>query len=462
MVNKPSILVIDDDEWVRKFFVRLFRTCNYEVMYVSSGLEGVEKIKKGAYFLVITDLKIEDYNGLDILKIAKAQSYDPEVLLITGYGTIASAIEAIKHGAFDYITKPLDPKRIMVTINQALERNRLKEEVQNLRHHVMDKYGQKNIIAVSLKMKKILELVDMVSRTDSTVLIDGESGTGKELIAKAIHFSGLRGKKPFIDANCAALPEPLLESELFGHVKGAFTGAVYDKKGLFEEADGGTILLDEIGDIPLSIQAKLLRVLQDHTLRRVGSNATINVDVRIIASTNRKLTVLIKDGLFREDLFYRLNVIPITIPPLRERKEDIHPLVNHFVEKYNRKLKKSLQGFSPGALEELMKREWPGNIRELENLVERTVALYYSPMITHADLTVLLHLGECLVDASSGFEDLNLARANDIVEREYVLKALEKNNWNQLQAARDLCISSSSLWRKIKKHSIKMPSGFNL
>jgi len=308
-------------------------------------------------------------------------------------------------------------------------------------------------------MKKVLELVELVSVTDSTVLIEGESGTGKELVARAIHFSGRRAKHPFIAVNCGALPEPLLESELFGHLKGSFTGAIRDKKGLFEEADGGTLLLDEIGDMPSPIQVKLLRVLQEGEIRRVGGNSNISVDVRIIASTNRKLSALVEEGEFREDLFYRLNVIPITIPPLRERREDIIPLINHFVEVYRAKLKKDVQGFSPEALEILLNHDWPGNIRELENVVERAMTLGSHTLISSSDLTKIFYLGEAPSKSTEPeSDDFNLHKAHEMLEREYILKALKKNDWNQSQAAKGLGIDRSSLWRKMKEYGIKETS----
>ncbi len=456
MAKKQLVLVVEDEQWAREFLKELLEAEGYRVDTAADGSAAAVKIETGAYDLVISDLKMQGYDGIEVLKLAKAQSYDPEVLLITAYGSVESAVEAIKLGAFDYLSKPMDSKRVMLTVQQALEKRRLKNEVAHLRGQVEEKYGRKNIITTSVQMRKVLELVDLVARTDSSVLIEGESGTGKELVARAIHFGGPRRNRPFIAVNCGALPEPLLESELFGHVKGAFTGAVRDKKGLFEEADGGSLLLDEVGDMPLSLQVKLLRVLQDGEVRKVGSNTSMNVDVRIISSTNRNLASLIKEGTFREDLFYRLRVVPLVIPPLRERKEEITPLVNHFLNRYNLKLKKEVKGFTPQSIEMLLSYDWPGNIRELENLVEGAIALSTSSLITPLEMAPILYLEEKdSEDVEANNKDLSLSRMHEKVEREYVLKALEKHRWNQGEAAQDLGIGRTSLWRKMEKYDLR-------
>ena len=461
MVTKPYILVVDDKEWERKFLKEFLEESGYKVDEAGNGEEAIEKIKNNTYDLVITDLRMGEQSGFDVLKTAKTQSYRPEVIVITAYGTIESAVNAIKLDAFDYLTKPLDSKRVLITIGQALERKLLRNEVQSLRNQLEEKYSRKRIVAESDEMRKILEVIDLVTRTDSTVLIEGESGTGKELVARALHFSGPRARKPFITVNCAALPEPLLESELFGHVKGTFTGAVKDKKGLFEEADEGTLLLDEIAEMPMSIQVKLLRVLQEGSIRKVGGAAEIDVDVRIIASTNKKLASLAKEGNFREDLFYRLNVIPMTVPPLRERKKDIAPLVEHFVKVCNRKLNKKVRGFTAGAMKLLINHDWPGNIRELENLVERTITFSTSDLITAQDLSEIFHMDGITAGQkeqariTSVKDETSLDRLYGRVEKEFILNALERNGWNQSQTAREIGISRSSLWTKMKKHTIK-------
>lgn len=418
--GRESILVVDDEEWVRVALSRLLEEQGYTVEAVGDGKEAASAIERGGFDMVILDRKIKSVNGIDLLKHAKAQPGDPEALLLTAYGTVENAVEAIKLGAFDYLTKPLDSKRILLTVEQALERRRLRGEVKNLRRQIGDTYSRKNIVFAGPKMKKVLELIETVSRTDSTVLIEGESGTGKEIIARAIHFDGPRAQGPFITVNCGSIPEGLFESELFGHVKGAFTGATKEKPGLFEEAEGGTVLLDEIGDMPPPAQVKLLRVLQSGELRRVGGNSVRTVDVRTIASTNRDLRPLIEAGSFREDLFYRLNVMPVRVPPLRSRKEDILPLANHFLALFNRKLGKQIKGFRPEALELLTAYDWPGNVRELENMVERTVA-------------------------------------RDVMEKEQIRQTLLDHNWDRNAAAAALGMSRTTLWRRMKKFGIENP-----
>jgi len=452
------ILVADDEEWVRLALGKLLQADGYRVDMASCGSEARARIQKGVCDMVIVDLKMKDIDGMEILKTARAQSYDPEVLLITAHGTVETAVEAIKLGAFDYLTKPLDSKRVLLTVRQALERRRLRSELSSLRRQLGERYGRQHIICASPKMKRVLDLVELVSRTDSTVLIEGESGTGKELVARAIHFDGPRAARPFVTVNCGALPEPLLESELFGHVKGAFTGALRDKNGLFEEASEGTLLLDEVGDLPLSIQVKLLRVLQDGEIRRVGGVSFERVNVRVIASTNRRLLSLVEKGGFREDLFYRLNVIPITLPPLRERREDILPLVSHFVAEIGRKMRKNLQGFSPPALTALLAHDWPGNVRELENVVERTAALSSSELISLQELETSLQLGgEAPANPQGSLEAETLRGTYRALERDSILRALEQHGWDRSAAAAALGISRTSLWRKMKEYGLRKP-----
>ncbi len=452
---KPFILVVDDQAEIRQVLEKLLKTNGYQVEDAADGKEAIEKIKTGVFDVVITDLKMEDYSGIEILRIAMAQPYDPEVLLITAFGSVDSAVEALKMGAYDYLEKPLDLKKLVVIIERALEKRKLKSEIVGLRREVEKYHSRTNIVAESPQMLKILESVKLLSRTDSTVLIEGESGTGKEVIARTIHLWGPRRNKPFIAVNCGALPAPLLESELFGHVKGAFTGAAKNKKGLFEEADGGTILLDEIGDMDLPLQIKLVRVLQDAEVRKVGCNFPVNVDTRIIAATNRKLESLIKEGKFREDLFYRLHVIPISVPPLRERREDIAPLLNHFIEKYSRKFKKKIRGFLPETLSALIQYDWPGNARELENFVERMVSLSGSSLIKPSELKNFISLRERPSEKPlSRPQNLKLSALYNTIEKEHILKILKKNLWNISKSTKDLGICRSSLWIKMKKHGI--------
>ncbi|MCK5094252.1 MAG: sigma-54-dependent Fis family transcriptional regulator [Spirochaetes bacterium] len=467
MSDKASLLIVEDDEGSRLFLQNVFKKTRYQVDASADGEEAIKKIRTNEYDIILTDLDLGNLSGIDILKEAKLQNYSPEVVVITAYGTVESAVEAIKLEAFDYLLKPVDSKRVVLAVNNALERKRLRSEVISLRNQLGKRYSRENIIAESSKMRRLLDLIDHICETDSTVLIEGESGTGKELVAKAIHYGSSRAGKPFIPVNCAALPESLLESELFGHVKGAFTGAIRDKKGLFEEAHSGTILLDEIGDMPLTIQVKFLRVLEERKIRRVGGNQIINIDVRIIAATNRDLKDLMKEGKFREDLFYRLNVIPVTIPPLCERKEDIAPLTNHFLEIYSANMKKETVVFIPETLEILKHYDWPGNVRELENLVERVVALSKKSVIKPSDLALVFQFdGKKSADLAEDFDERDLSKMFTLLEqeyrekeREYIVRALEENNYNQSQAARTLGISRQTIWAKMKKYGIDIQLG---
>jgi len=465
MEHKPLILVVDDDRYSRMFLRELLSAKDYMVHEASDGTAATEQLRKHPYDLVITDLRLGDASGMDVLQDATRQRHDAEVVLVTAYGTIESAVEAIKRGAFDYLTKPFDTERVLITVQRALERKNLKRQIVTLRTQLDNKYSHRRVIAESPQMRRILDLIDTICMTESTVLIQGESGTGKELIARAIHFSGPRAQRPFIAVNCAALPEALLESELFGHVRGAFTGAHQEKKGLVEEADGGTLLLDEIGDMPLSVQPKLLRVLEEGRIRRVGSNTMRDIDVRVIAATNRELETHVEEGTFRNDLFFRLNVIPIVIPPLRERKEDILPMANHFLGVYRRKMNKEITGISHEAVAFLMSHPLRGNVRELENLIERAVTVNRSTSLEAADLAFATPSGNSLPGKRTyEREDLPLSRVSKmlekehaVVEKQHIVKVLKKNDWNQSKTARDLGISRTTLWSKMKKHGIEGP-----
>jgi two-component system, NtrC family, response regulator AtoC len=391
-----------------------------------------------------------------VLRLARARPNPPEVLVITAYGTIDSAVEAVRSGAFDYLTKPIATQKLLLTVDRAIERRALRSEVSNLRREVGERYAEEGLVAASAVMRRVLEMVNIVSAADSAILIQGESGTGKELVARAIHFRGARAGRPFIAINCAALPEALLESELFGYAKGAFTGAATDRKGLFEEADGGTLLLDEIGDIPLLLQGKLLRVLQEGEIRRVGSASMRRVDVRILASTNRNLRDLIQDGRFREDLFYRLNVIPLVIPPLRDRPDDIVPLCRHFLALYGKKLGRPAQSLSPDALKAVQHHAWPGNVRELENVIERAVTLSTSPVISAEEFRTIFSLG------STTGPDPAVSPASRTVqgaEKETIVRALNDAQGNQTKAAETLGMARNTLWRKMKKYGIDGKTG---
>jgi DNA-binding NtrC family response regulator len=452
MARGSRILVVDDDETIRGFLRDLLGANGYEVEEAVDTHGAAQMLKAHEYEVVLTDLMLPDGDGLEVLRAARSRPYEPEVLLITAYGTIDSAVEAVRGGAFDYLTKPIATQKLLLTVDRAIERRTLRSEVSHLRREVGERYAPESIVAASPGMRRIVEMIDVVSATDSAVLIQGESGTGKELVARAIHFRGARAGRPFIAINCAALPEALLESELFGYAKGAFTGAATEKKGLFEEANGGTLLMDEIGDMPLLLQGKLLRVLQEGEIRRVGSASVRRVDVRILASTNRNLADLISEGKFREDLFYRLNVIPLVIPPLRERREDIVPLCRHFLSLYGKKLNRQPQSLAPGALELVFAHSWPGNIRELANVIERAVTLSTAPVISVEEFRVIFSLGQTATPAP-GAQPAS-AVTMESAEKETILRALKEADGNQTKAARALGMGRNTLWRKMKKHGI--------
>jgi two-component system response regulator GlrR len=373
---------------------------------------------------------------------------DMPVIILTAYGSIESAVEAMKRGAYSYLTKPFEPQDLLLQIDRALENRRLNVEIQRLKDLLEERYDFANIVARSEKMKKVLEMVSQIAKTESTVYIQGESGTGKELVSKAIHLASERKNRPFVAINCAALPEALLESQLFGHEKGAFTGAIRSTKGLFTQAHGGTLFLDEIGDMPLSLQAKLLRALQERQFYPIGSEKAVEVDVRVIVATQKDLESHVKQGLFREDLFYRIHVIPIELPPLRERKEDIPPLVEHFLSKFSQKMKKEVKGFMPQAMQKLMLYEWPGNVRELEHTVEYAVAMTHQDVIT-----------EDLVLQTKGVvsqEPLKpLKEARDAYEKGYLIRLLEICEGNVSRAAALAGKYRADFYDLLKKHKLK-------
>jgi DNA-binding NtrC family response regulator len=455
MAQGHRVLVVDDDEIIRKLMRDLLEVNHYDVEDAFDVAAAGQLLRDREYEVVLTDLMLPDGSGLDVLHTARSRPYQPEVLLITAYGTIDSAVEAVRGGAFDYLTKPLSTQKLLLSVERAIERRALKREVNELRSEVEGRYAPRNIVASSPGMRKVMEMVNIVRASDSSVLIQGESGTGKELVARSIHYRGPRASRPFIALNCAALPEALLESELFGHARGAFTGANAEKKGLFEEADGGTLLLDEIGDMPAALQAKLLRVLQEGEVRRVGSASVRKVDVRIIASTNKDIPSLIRQATFREDLFYRLAVIPIAIPPLRERREDIEPLCRHFITVHSAKLGRDVPSLDPRAMESMMEYSWPGNVRELENVIARAVTLSSAAHITLDEFSRIFSLGRARVEgADSSRANSRSVPERESSERDAILKALQEGNGNQTRAARILGVGRNTLWRKMKKYGI--------
>ncbi|TKB87072.1 MAG: sigma-54-dependent Fis family transcriptional regulator, partial [Nitrospira sp.] len=385
-MSQSHILVIDDDPAVRQILAETLAGEGHQVTVMSSGLDGVEAVKDQPVHVVLTDLQMPGIDGLETIdRISKIDSKIIAIVM-TGYGTVDYAVRAMKAGAFDFITKPFEPDTVAVVVRKALDVYKLKQENHLLRKAVRDQYRLEHLVGTSAPMRMVLDFVEKVADSDSTVLIEGESGTGKELIARMLHFNSMRRERPLVPVNCGAIPETLLESELFGHEKGAFTGAAHTRLGRFELAHGGTIFLDEVGEMSLPLQVKLLRVLQERCFERVGGTRTINVDVRIIAATNQDLAQAVQERRFRQDLYYRLHVIPIHIPPLRERRSDIPLLVNHFIAQFNQLRRTEILGMEPDALARMMEEEWPGNIRELENMIERLCVLKKRGMITMGDL----------------------------------------------------------------------------
>ena len=436
-MTPARILIVDDEQSLVDFLSVLCSGEGYEVATATSVREARERLAERTPDLVLCDMLMPDGNGLDLLREIKAHEGGPAVILMTAYTSTKSAIEAMKRGAYDYVPKPFDVDELKVVIHRALEKTRLAEENVYLRRELAERYAFKNIIGRSPRMQTIFALIDRVARTASTVLIEGESGTGKELIARAIHFSGPRAAERFLSINCGAMPENLLESELFGHERGAFTGAVRDKRGLFHEAHRGTLFLDEIGEMSLAMQVKLLRALQDKTVRRVGGTVEEQVDVRIITATNQELREKIARGEFREDLYYRINVIPVELPPLRERREDIALLVGHFLRRNCEALGLPPKKISAEAMRLLEDYHWPGNVRELENLVERAVALSASEVLTAADLPDYLAGGGGRGGALAQLpeEGLDLEAHLERIRAEMMRQALGRTGGVQTQAA---------------------------
>ncbi|MBN1972919.1 MAG: sigma-54-dependent Fis family transcriptional regulator [Sedimentisphaerales bacterium] len=453
MIKNANILVIDDEESMRDSCLQTLSRKGYNVETAGNGIKGLEMLKEKSYDLVILDLKMPGLNGLEVLKIIKQDNPDIVVVVITGHATVESAVEAMKQGAYDFIPKPFTPESLRMIVQRALSTRELALENLLLRTELKLGLGQEVIIGSEDSMKSVEQLVRKVGPTDTTVLITGESGTGKEVIARAIHRCSSRNDKSFVAVDCSSLVESLFESELFGHVKGSFTGAVETKYGRFELANGGTLFFDEIGNVSLSIQSKLLRVLQEREIIKVGSSQVVKVDVRIIAATNKDLVQSVKDGTFREDLFYRLSVVPITIPPLRERKGDIPLLTKHFLEKYNKKRGKNIKGISDEAMHALVEYDWPGNVRELENAIERAVVLTEHETIEPADL---LYYGLTIdpVSEIQGNSEDKVRRLVDM-EKEHIIKALKQFNGHRGNTAESLGIDRKTLRLKMKAYGIE-------
>jgi len=451
--HKGRILIVEDEKSMREVLKILLEGEKYEVVPASDGFEGLSYIKNDIFDLVITDVKMPKVDGFELLKKVKEVSPDTIVIMITAFGTTEAAIEAMKLGAYDYIHKPFKIDEIRLIVEKALEKKRLSEEVTLLRGKVKTAYRLENIIGQSAKMQELFRLIPKVAQSNSNVLIIGESGSGKELVATALHNLSYRKDKNFVAINCAAFPEGLLESEIFGHMKGAFTGAMHNKQGLFEVADSGSLFLDEIGEMPVNLQAKLLRVLENGTFRRVGGTTDITVDVRIISATNKDIKGEITSGRFREDLYYRLNVVPIYIAPLRERKEDIPLLIEHFLKKTSNQPRK----FSPEAMRILMGHPWKGNVRELENIIERIVLLTEKEEITPTELpNEIIGYAEEIKEIPELTEaGVDVDKIIGHIEKRYLLKALEKSGGVKKEAARLLNLSFRSFRHRLYKYKIK-------
>jgi len=444
-MKKVKVLIVDDEAIVRDALNDWLKDIGYEVFTAENGHKALEVIEKEKPGIMITDLVMPGMDGIELMKRAKTQQPNVEVIIITAYASIPTAITAMKEGAYDYIEKPFCPERAELLVKKLAEHRELVEENLSLRHKLEDRYRFENIIAKSSKMQRIIEVIKVVAKSNATVLITGESGTGKELVARAIHSQSDRRSKPFVAVSCAALPESLLESELFGHEKGSFTGAYAQKKGKFEFANGGTLFLDEIGEMSANIQVHLLRVLEEKEFTRVGGNQPIKVDVRVISATNKALRKAIEKQEFREDLYYRLNVVSIELPPLRERKEDIPLLAEHFLHKFAAENRKEVTEFSPEVIESLLAYDWPGNIRELENSIERAIILSRDSSITTADLR---QENVSLVGSASIGKNLKE------VEKIHILNVLRETGENYSEAARILGVSRMTLYNKAKEYGL--------
>jgi len=456
-INK--ILLIDDEENFRHMLSVILKKRGYEVETANNGIDGLKKVDTGSYDTVLCDIRMPEMDGLEFLKEAQKAGCESTIIMMSAYGTLDTAIEAMKLGAYDYISKPFKPDEIVLTLKKAEERERLRRENLFLKKEVQKEYSFENIISKNERMRQIFDTIRKVAKYKSTILIAGESGTGKELVAKAIHFNSDRSDAPFIPVNCGAIPENLLESELFGHTKGSFTNAVRTKKGLFEEADGGTMFLDEIGELPFQLQVKLLRVLQDGEIRRIGDSKPIIIDVRIIAATIKDLDKEVRENKFRDDLFYRLNVLPIKIPPLRDRKEDIPILVDHFIQKYSRELNNPIEGINPEALNCLLNYNWQGNVRELENIIERAIVLTDSNQIQVENLPIEVQNPREESRVSLLNDELSIKKTSRYLEMDLIKKALHQTNGNHTHAAKLLEISHRALLYKIKEYGIKAKGG---
>jgi two-component system response regulator PilR (NtrC family) len=446
-----KILVVDDEQIIRESLSFILKNEGYEVSEASNGKEAYQKVLENMYDLVITDIEMPEMKGIDLLGHITTASPQTLVFIITAHGSIETAIQALRNGASDYILKPVEFDELVVRIQRLLEHRRISIENKLLRKELLDKYDFSNLIGKSSAMKKVFDMIQTVSGTDSTILITGKSGTGKELVARAIHYNSKRKTKPFVVVNCGAIPETLIESELFGHKKGAFTGAASDKAGFFKTADNGTLFLDEISEMPFQLQVKLLRALEQEEIIPVGSSTPTSIDVRIVAATNRELLKDVEAGKFREDLYYRLNVVEIHLPSLAERKEDIPLLIEHFVQKFRREMNKNIKGVDNNVMKHLLAHEWKGEIRELENIIERAVIFSTDEFVSMKSLPEFFQVSTEKAIARS---DMSLREALDEVEKQFIYNTLERFEFDKEKTAAQLKISLPTLYRRIKDLSI--------
>ncbi len=439
------ILVVDDEEIIRESISFILKKEGYSVTEAANGKEAYDKFLGESFDLIVTDLEMPEMKGIELLDRIMRVNSQSLVVIITAYGSLDTAIAALRKGASDYILKPLEFDELLVKLKRLLEYKKVMMENQILRRELHKEYDFTKLVGQSPAMKKVIETIQTVAPSESTVLIYGRSGTGKELVARAIHFNSHRAMNPFITVNCGAIPETLIESELFGHKKGAFTGAVSDKTGFFKAADGGTLFLDEISEMPIQLQVKLLRAIEQKEIVPIGTSQSVTVDVRIVASTNRDLPREVEEGRFRQDLYYRLNVVPIQLPPLSERRDDIPLLVEHFVEKYKRQMRKNIQGVKKEVMLLLMQHEWKGEIRELENIIERAVIFCKEDLISLEDLPEFLH-----AESKAQENGTSLEGAMNEFERQYILSVLRRHHFEKEQTAQELKISLPTLYRRIK------------
>jgi DNA-binding NtrC family response regulator len=451
--RKKRILAIDDEPAMTEWLKILLEHAGYEVKTALIGTRGEELFKTWGPDAVVTDMVLPDLDGIELVRKLKQLNPESEVIVITGQGNIPRSVEAVKAGAFDFLEKPVDPERLLDKLEKAMKHKSLQDENERLKQKLQDRYKFQNVVGKSKKMQELFDLVESVAASEANILIQGENGTGKELIANAIHYNSKRSKAPFIKINCAAIPRDLIESELFGYRKGAFTGATMDKEGLFEAAEGGSLLLDEIGEMPAYLQTKLLRVLQEREYRPIGSDRTVHVDFRLICATNVDLETALREGKLREDLYFRINTITLRVPPLRERTEDIPLLCDHFLDKFRDRYQKGAKSLSPAVYHLLIRNRWAGNVRELENAIERAVLVAKGGEIAAVDLP------ESLREEAPGATEFVIPAHRTLAEIEKVaiVQTLQRTNWNKQEAAQILGLYRPTLYSKMKKHEIVAP-----